>query len=90
MAIASALDMNRDLGAGPGGPTKAIVEAILMLRADSAELSLVEQEAVDMRVEMRRLNEKLGLQSTWLVRQAEIKRETTLLESMFSFKGARV
>ena len=90
LAIAGALDMNIDLDAGPAGPAKAMVEAILMLRADSAELSLIKQEAIDMEAEMRRLNEKLGLQSTRLMRQAEIKRKITLLESMFSFKEARV
>ena len=43
-----------------------------------------------MEAEMRRLNDNLGLQSTRLMRQAEIKRKITLLESMFSFKEARV
>ena len=90
LAIAGALDMNIDLDAGPVGPTSAMVEAILTLRADSAELSLVRQETIAMEAEMRRLNDKLGLQSTRLMRQAEIKRKITLLESMFSFKEARV
>ncbi|MGB5323984.1 MAG: OmpA family protein [Pseudomonadales bacterium] len=90
LTLANALDMDINLDKGPTAPTAAMAAKISALRADAAELVELEAEMAELETEMRLLNEKLGSQSSRLMRQAEIKNKITLLESMFAFDEARV
>ena len=88
--LAVALDTSLELDSGPNRPTEAMAQQIEQLRTDSVELATLKQEFFELEQESIALNKKLGIQSSRLQKQADIKRKITLLESIFTFKEALV